>query len=101
MKSTEFPVVHELYALEMHARRMNDVSSSGNFTDNIKWITDEIIRMLGISLKPLGYDNEGVTFWKFPGSNLLFSSSSCIESLRRKLGPKNCLRPMHYCQHHR
>ena len=42
--------------------------------------------MLGISLKPLGYDNEGVTFWKFPGSNLLFSSSSCTESLRRNGG---------------
>ena len=36
MKRTEFPVVYELCALEMHARWMNDVSSSGNFTDNIK-----------------------------------------------------------------
>ena len=78
-KYMDFPVVHEICALEMHIRRINNVSSSGLLTDKIKWKTDEIIRMLGISLKPLGCDNEGRTFWKFPGSNLLFLSCPYVK----------------------
>merc|ERR1711871_1932350 len=82
IKSTKFPVVHELCALQMHVRRMNDISSSGYFSDKIKWTTDEIIRSLGLSLKPLGYDDEGVVFWNFPGTSLLFLSCSYITSVK-------------------
>ena len=79
---TGFPVVHEICALQMHEHRISNVSGRNFFSDAMKWTTDEVIRIHGLSLKPLGFDDDGRMYWKLPGLTYLYLSYPYIKKIR-------------------
>jgi hypothetical protein len=70
MRSAVTPVVHEICALNMFKSRMDKGRHA--FRRRRRAAAERLIRMTGLTVQPLGFDDAGREYWKLPTSEDLF-----------------------------
>ncbi len=70
LKTAMTPVVHEICALNMFKARMDKEKHA--FRRRRNTAAEKVIWMTGLALQPLGFDDNGNEYWKFPNCGDLF-----------------------------